>query len=164
MAKVFEDLVRLLAPILAFTTEEAWGHYKPGTSVHLELFPEEKTPDQEVLNRFEALQTLRGDVSQALEKAQRDGLIGKPLEATVHVTTDDPLILSAAEGEGIAEIEEFLILSNLSIVKGSKSVVIAKNESAKCERCWRHRDEVGSLAEHPTLCGRCTEAVESIRG
>ena len=164
MAKVFEDLVRLLAPILAFTTEEAWGHYKPGTSVHLELFPEETPPDQEVLNRFEALQTLRGDVSQALEKAQRDGLIGKPLEATVHVTTDDLLILSAAEGEGIAEIEEFLILSNLSIVKGPKSVVIAKNESAKCERCWRHRDEVGSLAEYPTLCGRCTEAVEAIRG
>ena len=164
MAKVFEDLVRLLAPILAFTAEEAWGHYKPGTSVHLELFPEEKNPDQEILKRFEALQTLRGDVSQALEKAQRDGLIGKPLEATVHVTTDDPLILLAAEGEGIAEIEEFLILSNLSIVKGSKSVVIGKNESAKCERCWRHRDEVGSLAEHPTLCGRCTEAVEAIRG
>ena len=164
MAKVFEDLVRLLAPILAFTTEEAWGHYKPGTSVHLELFPEENPPDQEVLNRFEALQTLRGDVSQALEKAQRDGLIGKPLEATVYVTTDDQLILSAAEGEGIAEIEEFLILSNLSIVKGPKSVVIAKNESAKCERCWRHRDEVGSLAEYPTLCGRCTEAVQAIRG
>ena len=98
MAKVFEDLVRLLAPILAFTAEEAWGHYKQGTSVHLELFPEEKTPDQEILKRFEALQTLRGDVSQALEKAQRDGLIGKPLEATVQVTTDDPLILSAAEG------------------------------------------------------------------
>ena len=164
MAKVFEDLVRLLAPILAFTAEEAWGHYEQGTSVHLELFPEEKTPDQEILKRFEALQTLRGDVSQALEKAQRDGLIGKPLEATVQVTTDDPLILSAAEGEGIAEIEEFLILSNLSIVKGSKSVVIGKNESAKCERCWRHRDEVGSLAEHPTLCGRCREAVEAIRG
>jgi len=163
MAKVFEDLVRLLAPILAFTAEEAWGHYKPGTSVHLELFPEEKTPDQEILKRFEALQTLRGDVSQALEKAQRDGLIGKPLEATVQVTTDDPLILSAAEGEGIAEIEEFLILSNLSIVKGSKSVVIGKNESAKCERCWRHRDEVGSHAGHSSLCGRCVEAVDSLR-
>lgn len=164
MAKVFEDLVRLLAPILAFTTEEAWGHYKLGTSVHLELFPEEKTPDQEVLNRFEALQTLRGDVSQALEKAQRDGLIGKPLEATVYVTTDDQLILSAAEGEGIAEIEEFLILSNLSIAKGAKGVTVGRTEAPKCERCWRHRDEVGSHAEHPTLCGRCTEAVQAIRG
>jgi len=160
MAKVFEDLVRLLAPILAFTAEEAWGHFRPGTSVHLELFPGEKAPDQQILARFEALLALRAEVSQALEKAQRDGIIAKPLEATVSVTTDAPVVLEAA-GEGIAPIEEFLILSNLSIGKGPKNIVIGKTESAKCERCWRHRDEVGSHAEHPTLCGRCTEAVSA---
>ena len=163
MAKVFADLVRLLAPILAFTAEEAWGHFRPGTSVHLELFPEEKAPDQEILTRFEALQALRADVAQALEKAQRDGVIAKPLESTVAATTDDPVILAAVggKGEGIAEIEEFLILSSLSIAKGAKKVVIGKTEAAKCERCWRHRDEVGSHAEHPTLCGRCVEAVSA---
>jgi len=159
MAKVFEDLVRLLAPILAFTAEEAWGHFRPGTSVHLEHFPEEKAPDQGILSRFEALQNLRADVAQALEKAQRDGVIAKPLEATVSVTTEDAEILAASEGSGLSEIEEFLILSNLSIAKGAKGVVIGKTEVAKCERCWRHRDEVGSHAEHPTLCGRCVEAV-----
>lgn len=159
MAKVFEDLVRLLAPILAFTAEEAWGHFRPGSSVHLELFPSEKSPDQEILSRFEALQSLRADVAQALEKAQRDGVIAKPLEATVAVTTDDPVILAAAEGGGLAEIEEFLILSNLSIAQGPKDVVIGRTEAAKCERCWRHREEVGSHAEHPTLCGRCVEAL-----
>jgi isoleucyl-tRNA synthetase len=159
MAKVFEDLVRLLAPILAFTAEEAWGHFRPGSSVHLELFPAEKSPDQEILSRFEALQSLRADVAQALEKAQRDGVIAKPLEATVAVTTDDPVILAAAEGGGLAEIEEFLILSNLSIAQGPKDVVIGRTEAAKCERCWRHREEVGSHAEHPTLCGRCVEAL-----
>ena len=163
MAKVFADLVRLLAPILAFTAEEAWGHFRPGTSVHLELFPEEKAPDQEILTRFEALQALRADVAQSLEKAQRDGVIAKPLESTVAATTDDPVILAAVggKGEGIAEIEEFLILSSLSIAKGAKKVVIGKTEAAKCERCWRHRDEVGSHAEHPTLCGRCVEAVSA---
>ena len=161
MARVFADLVRLLAPILAFTAEEAWGHYRPSTSVHLELFPEAAEPDQAVLARFEALLSLRAEVSQALEKAQRDGVIGKPLEASVNVTTEDPLVLELAAGGGIAEIEEFLILSNLSISKGAKSIVIGKTESGKCERCWRHRDEVGSHAEHPTLCGRCTEAVSA---
>jgi isoleucyl-tRNA synthetase len=160
MAKVFADLVRLLAPILAFTAEEAWGHFRPGSSVHLELFPEEKDPDQAILARFEALQALRADVAQALEKAQRDGVIAKPLEATVSVTTEDPLVLESVAG-GLAEIEEFLILSNLSIVMGPKNIVIGKTESAKCERCWRHRDEVGSHPEHPTLCGRCVEAVSA---
>ena len=161
MARVFEDLVRLLAPVLAFTAEEAWGYFRPGKSVHLELFPEEKAPDQEILTRFEALQALRGEVSQALEKAQRDGVIAKPLEATVAVTTDDPVVLAAVEGAGLAVIEEFLILSNLSIAKGAKGVAVGKTEAAKCERCWRHRDEVGSHAEHPSLCGRCSDAVES---
>ncbi len=161
MAKVFGDLVRLLAPILAFTAEEAWGHFRAEGSVHLELLPEELNPDQEILALFEALQSLRADVAQALEKAQRDGLIGKPLEATVTVTTDDPLILKVVESGGIPEIEEFLILSHLSISKGVKGIVIGKSDSAKCERCWRHREEVGSHEEHPTLCGRCVDAVGS---
>jgi len=159
MAKVFEDLVRLLAPILAFTAEEAWGHFRSGTSVHLELFPEEQSPDQQILARFEALLSLRADVSQALEKAQREGVIAKPLEATVVVTTEDPLVLEVARTGGLAEIEEFLILSNLSISKGPGNIVIGKTDSGKCERCWRHRDEVGSVADHPSLCGRCTGAV-----
>jgi len=159
MAKVFEDLVRLLAPILAFTAEEAWGHFRPGTSVHLEHFPEEKAPDQGILSRFEALQNLRADVAQALEKAQRDGVIAKPLEATVSVTTEDAEILAASEGSGLSEIEEFLILSNLSIAKGAKGVTVGRTEAPKCERCWRHRSEVGTHPEHPTLCGRCVEAV-----
>ena len=160
MAKVFGDLVRLLAPILAFTAEEAWGYLHPESSVHLELFPEVKEPDHEILARFESFQNLRAEVAQVLEKAQRDGVVGKPLEATVQVTTDDPVLLAAA-GEGVAEIEEFLILSNLSISKGVRGVVIGKTETEKCERCWRHRPEVGSHEEHPTLCGRCVEAVES---
>jgi len=161
MAKVFRDLVRLLAPILAFTAEEAWGHFRAEGSVHLELFPEELNPDQEILALFEALQSLRADVAQALEKAQRDGLIGKPLEATVTVTTDDPLIQKVVESGGIPEIEEFLILSHVSISKGVRGIVIGKSDAAKCERCWRHREEVGSHEEHPTLCGRCVDAVGS---
>ena len=171
MAKVFGDLVRLLAPILAFTAEEAWSHYRPGSSVHLELFPEEKASDREILARFESLLHLRGEVSQALEKAQRDGVIANPLEATVHVVTDDPVLLAAAR-ERLPEIEELLILSNFTITEGNKSssteksaaasITIGKTEAAKCERCWRHREEVGAHAEHPTLCGRCVEAVESL--
>ena len=111
-----------------------------------------------VLERLEGIAKHLDDV---LEKAQREGIIAKPLEATVSVTTEDPILLEAA-GEGIAEIEEFLILSNLTISKGPKNVVIGKTEAGKCERCWRHREEVGSHAEHSTLCGRCVEAVDNV--
>jgi isoleucyl-tRNA synthetase len=158
MAKVFGDLVRLLAPILVFTADEAWGHQNPGSSVHLELFPEEKTPDAEILARFEVLQDLRNEVAQVLEKAQRDGIVGKALEASVLVSTEETALLAAAMEAG-AEIEEFLILSNLTIIQGERGISVTKTESEKCERCWRHRPEVGSHAEHPTLCGRCVDAV-----
>jgi len=160
MAKVFGDLVRLLAPILVFTADEAWGHQNPGSSVHLELFPEEKTPDAGILAQFEVLQDLRNEVAQVLEKAQRDGIVGKALEASVLVSTEEPSLLAAAK-EGGAEIEEFLILSNLKIVQGERGISVAKTESEKCERCWRHRPDVGSHAEHPTLCGRCVDALVS---
>jgi isoleucyl-tRNA synthetase len=161
MAEVLDLLLRLLAPILVFTAEEAWSHYRPGNSVHLTLFPEEKTPDSEVLRRFEALLALRAEVSQALEKAQREGVIANPLEAVILVTTEDSGVLLAAT-EGIAEVEEFFVLSNLTILKGTSHISVRKTTAAKCERCWRHREEVGSHAEHPTLCARCVDAVEAV--
>jgi isoleucyl-tRNA synthetase len=161
MAKVFEDLVRLLAPILVFTSEEAWGHFRPESSVHLELFPEEKDPDRHILSRFEKLLALRSEVSQALEKAQREGIISNPLEAKVSVCTDDTFLLTEAR-EGINEIEELFILSDLTISSGPKDIVIGKSDAAKCERCWRHRQEVGTYSDHPTLCGRCLKAVEGM--
>jgi isoleucyl-tRNA synthetase len=160
MARVFEDLVKLLAPILVFTAEEAWGHFRPGTSVHREHFPEEKVYDQGILDRFEELFLLKSNISQMLEKAQRDGVVGNPLEATLSVSTEQSSILAAAE-EGIAEIEELFILSNLTISKGAMQITIAKTEAAKCERCWRHREDVGSHVSNLTLCGRCADAEES---
>ena len=69
-------------------------------------------------------------------------------------------MLEAAAGAGLAEIEEFLILSNLSVSKGAKEISVAKVSSEKCERCWHWETEVGANAEHPTLCPRCVEAVK----
>ena len=160
MARVFETLVRLLAPILVFTTEEAWSHYRPGNSVHLELFPEAVAVDEKLMAQYEKIFALRGQVSQALEKAQRDGVIANPLEARVTVTTNDQELLQAASSPtALAEIEEIFILSHLEIISGAENILITKNDHAKCERCWRHREDVGKNEEHPTLCGRCLAAV-----
>ena len=160
MAHVFETLVRLLAPILVFTTEEAWGYYRPGTSIHCELFPESSRVNEELLQRYEKLFALRGQISQALEKAQRDGVIANPLEAMVTVTSMDPEILkSATTPEVLAEVEELFILSHLEIQEGPENIEIQKQTAEKCERCWRHRKDVGCHEEHPTLCGRCLSVV-----
>lgn len=163
MARVFETLTRLMAPILVFTCEEAWGYYRPGSSVHLELFPETAPVDEELLERYEKLFALRGHISQALEKAQRDGLLANPLEARVFVTTQDLQILkSVATPEALAEVEELFILSHLEVKEGPEDIRIEKQVAEKCERCWRHREDVGHHEVHPTLCGRCQDVVSSV--
>lgn len=161
MRLVFDALCRLLAPILAFTAEEAWGHFAPDSSVHLELFPEAETfpEDKQALELMTEILRVRSLVTQAIEQSQKAGVLGGALEARVSLTLPPgPLAHFAAERP--AELEEILILSELEILEGVEaSVSIAKTPSARCERCWRHRPDVGSHEDHPGLCGRCHDAV-----
>ncbi|MBX9742262.1 MAG: isoleucine--tRNA ligase [Chthoniobacterales bacterium] len=160
MARIFETIVKLLAPILVFTSEEAWSYFRPGSSVHLELFPEAAPVATSLLEHYEKLFALRAQVSQALEQAQRDSVIANPLEAIVRVTTPDhDLVKNVATPEQLAEVEELFILSHLEIVEGPEKIVIEKNAAEKCERCWRHREDVGIHSEHSTLCARCAEVI-----
>jgi isoleucyl-tRNA synthetase len=74
------------------------------------------------------------------------------------------LTLPAEEAAGVEafreELEEFLILSELVLETGDEpGVQVTRTAHEKCERCWRHREDVGTQAEHPGLCGRCAEAV-----
>jgi len=163
MHKVLDSLIRLLAPILAFTAEEAWGYFQKGSSVHLQLFPK---PDPawtnpDAVRQMDRLLELRGLISQTVEKIQKAGEIGSALEAKISLTVpaSDLPLLDPLSGE----LEELFILSDLTVVAGGEAGVTATKTSAvRCERCWRHRDEVGSSAAHPTLCARCEEAVAAI--
>jgi isoleucyl-tRNA synthetase len=159
MHEILSSLTRLLAPILAFTAEEAWGYFQPGTSVHMQLFPEKRTPDTDALAAGDRLLQIRGLVSQALEKARAEKVITNNLEATVTLHLAD-----ANERERwssrLSELEEFLILSELKLETGENDAAVASKTSApKCERCWRHRISVGQNPAHPTLCDRCAEAI-----
>jgi len=61
------------------------------------------------------------------------------------------------------ELEEIFILSDLEIISDeTASADVTKTPAARCERCWRHRPEVGSSAAHPTLCLRCEQALPAI--
>ncbi|MFA7235096.1 MAG: isoleucine--tRNA ligase [Terrimicrobiaceae bacterium] len=160
MRKVLDTLTRLLAPILAFTAEEAWGYFQKDSSVHLQLFP---NPDPawtnpEAIRDMNRLIEIRARISQTVEKIQKAGGIGSALEADVLLTvapSDLPLLESLR-----AELEELFILSNLTVVSGDEAGVTAtKTSTLRCERCWRHREDVGACLSHQTLCSRCAEAV-----
>jgi isoleucyl-tRNA synthetase len=161
--KAFDALVRLIAPILAFTAEEAWSFFGKSTSVHLERLPDPDPSqvDTAALDVADALLAARSLVAQSIEIARQQKLIGNALEAHV--------VLSLPPGHRIhqlhlSDIEEFLILSHLDLVAtdGQSNAVVTKTPYPRCERCWRHKPTVGIQPDHPTLCDRCAEAVSGL--
>jgi isoleucyl-tRNA synthetase len=161
MLRVFEGVCRLLAPILAFTADEAWNYLHPEGSVHLEVFPE---ADLSAVNpvaeeRFEKWLQLRSVVSQALEPARQHKIIGNALEATVEVEVSDEVLWSGIEGWEM-EVEEALILSSVRFRRGNSTTAqVEKNGDSRCARCWRHKPSVGRSALHSDLCERCENVI-----
>jgi isoleucyl-tRNA synthetase len=168
MHEIFGALCHLLAPILAFTAEEAWRHFGAGASVHLQEFP---LPSQRSARRPEAgategygeatgqvneLLKLRAVIGQAIEQARQDKLIGNSLEAAVVLKSSSDVTIKIDK----EELLEFFIISDLVIEKASEtSATVTKTSYQKCARCWRHRSTVGASKEHPDLCDRCESVV-----
>jgi isoleucyl-tRNA synthetase len=157
-------LCEMLAPILAFTADEAW-EYVPGTtldSVH------QLTWQPLVLGRLEAERTawkqlfeLRELALPELEKARQAKAIGKALEAKLTFAGSSPAL--AAGGAHLDALRELLNVSQLEIRPGGEAVVVSVSKAAgeKCERCWHWETDVGVHAEHPTICARCVKAVQA---
>ena len=156
MHEIFSALCQLLAPVIAFTAEEAWRHSSAGSSVHLEEFPKTQNRGDKASMQVADLLRLRGVIGQAIEKARQEKLIGNALEAAV-VLRSDSNVTSELSKE---ELEEFFILSDLKIEQVKEaSATVAKTPYQKCARCWRHRPAVGKSKTHLDLCDRCETVV-----
>jgi isoleucyl-tRNA synthetase len=161
MRRVFDALARLLAPVLAFTADEAWEHSGMEKSVHIEVFPQEESEFRDgnlerIVNEW---LDLRGVIAQSIEAARQQKLIGNALEATVTVEIADEQ-LHASAAQRATELEEFFILSEVNVVKGSETkATVAKNPHPRCGRCWRHKLTVGYDPTHPELCDRCASVM-----
>ncbi|MDH3692830.1 MAG: isoleucine--tRNA ligase, partial [Gammaproteobacteria bacterium] len=171
MYHIAEALVRWLAPILSFTAEEIWESM-PGErseSVFLATWYDIPHPGQATAIEWELLLAVREGVTRELERLRQDKVIGGALDArvTVYCTGD---VLDALQAVG-DELRFVLITSvaevsnvdrrpesatDLQLESGDHYYVeVAPEDSDKCERCWHRREDVGSISEHPTLCGRC---------
>ncbi len=172
---IFTALARLTAPILSFTTEEAWRHL-PGAraeSVHLERFPEVPLPwlDDTLKREWDRLLEVRREVAKALELARARKLIGSGLDASVRVASapeDVPALLGAKQ----SVLSTLFIVSRVDLEPGRVGAVHYESQEIpglvidvdrapgdKCERCWMRRPTVGASAEHPGLCDRCVAVV-----
>jgi isoleucyl-tRNA synthetase len=159
MHEVFDVLCRLLAPIIAFTAEEAWCHSEAGGSVHLEEFPQLQDRHNEASAQVAELLRLRSVIGQAIERARQEKLIGNTLEARVVLNSNSDV----TEKIDKEELEEFFIVSDLTIHQAKEaSVSVTKTPYKKCARCWRHRPTVGTGKAHPDLCDRCESVVTAM--
>jgi isoleucyl-tRNA synthetase len=165
---VAECMVRWLAPILSFTTEEAW-RYLPGARAesvfHATWHEVPAVPPASI--DWTAFMELRTDVTRELEKLRDTGAIGAPLDARIEV------YCRAGEYRRFAALAgelRFLLITSEArvheVVETPAGAVPAANlpgvwlaaaadTDPKCVRCWQRRPDVGSHAAHPELCGRC---------
>jgi isoleucyl-tRNA synthetase len=169
-----------MAPVLSFTAEEVWSYLpeaeREAESIHLTPFPMEDPAwvDETLAERWDRLLTLRGEVTKALERARQAQVIGHPLDARVRLLAPEKWGALLQSYEPL--LPALFIVSQASRTdrpegrEGFASEVIPglriwvdKAAGEKCERCWNYREEVGQSANHPTLCGRCEQAVAEIR-
>jgi len=165
--------VRWIAPILSFTADEMWRHMPPApgdaqradnvlfTTWYDGLSPLGEDAALSVAD-FERLLALREQVSKLLEPMRANGAIGAALEAEI------TLRCGVADQNWLAPMVEelrFLLISgdvNLLADDNAHEIetTAAPTQKTKCIRCWHHRADVGVVAAHPQLCGRCVSNVE----
>ncbi len=172
MYRILDSLVRLLAPILAFTSEEIWSFMPHKAEDNSEFILLNDMPsvdpalcDAELEARWEKLLAIRGDVAKSLEEARTAKVIGHSLGADVTIYADGELydlLLSNSDNLATYFITSAASVQALSDAPADAaegetgvkvSVSVAKGE--KCERCWMFSESVGQDSTHPTLCSRC---------
>ena len=161
--RLVTSLCKMLAPILAFTADEAWGFLttNAGISVHEgEWKREGLSLDPDEIGKWGWLMQWRETLLLELEKARQAKAIGKALDAKIEIVI--PQVQN--QYSDCELLRELVNVSYLKIKVGEPaSSSVSKADGQKCERCWHWETDVGSHPEHPTICGRCIEAVKQFR-
>jgi isoleucyl-tRNA synthetase len=169
MWKITEALVRLVAPILSFTSDEVWGYLprlegRP-SSVHIACFPK---PEElagkntiSLLADWQQLLAVRDETLKVLEEARKDKRIGKALEASVEIAAPAELLGLLKRYE--PSLKEVFNVSQVYLKEASELKAIAlPAEGEKCDRCWNYRTDVSAYGAWPNVCGRCRESLKEM--
>ncbi|MCD7111087.1 isoleucine--tRNA ligase [Rhizobium sp. DKSPLA3] len=173
--RIFECLVTWLAPMLPFTTEEAWLSLKPdAVSIHLEQFPDlpAEWRNEAVAEQWRVIRDIRRVVTGALEVERREKRIGASLEAAPVVYIADATTAEALDGEDFAEI---CITSAIDIIvgkgpenafrlegEGKVSVEPRLAKGRKCARSWKVTTDVGADPAYPDVTARDAAALREL--
>jgi len=157
-------LLRLMAPMLSFTAEEAWAVFAPEAQEQSgTIFTETYhalpfvAGSDALLERWSALRAVRAEVTRHLEDVRVTGAIGSSLQAEVEIRASGArhaLLTSLGD-----DLRFVLITSAASVSEvpdaSAEAVLVTPSPHVKCGRCWHWRADVGCDASQPDICGRC---------
>jgi isoleucyl-tRNA synthetase len=160
---ITHSLVRLMAPMLSFTSEEVWAVLsgKEDASVfEQQWYALPKLPaadDPGLAEKWSVICAWRARVNKQLEEARAAGLIGSALAGEVDIYA------AGEDYEQLARLGNdlrFVMITSRATVRqvaseAEQGVEVSASLHEKCERCWHYRDDVGSDPAHPKICGRC---------
>ena len=168
--RLVTGLCQMLAPILAFTADEAWEFIpgKPTGSVHESEFKPSQfsvLQGNDIRERWQPifdwklLFEKRALLLTHLETERKAKIIGKSLDAKIQLHESDPLL----KQDVINEFRELVNVSQIEVTKDRDAKLVVHADGQKCERCWHWETDIGQNAAHPTICGRCVEAVMQLK-
>ncbi len=163
---ITQSLLRVMAPTLSFTAEEAWAIFagKDAFAASDEtIFTQtyyalpEVADAQALLGKYAQLREIRAEVTKQMEEVRITGTIGSSLQAEITIkASGDKFALLSGMGD---DLKFVLITSQAGVLEVASAeeegVVVTPSAHEKCERCWHYRADVGTHAEHAGLCGRC---------
>lgn len=157
---ITKSFLRLMAPILSFTAEEAFAIFSPNEvgSIFAETFeplPEVKGADA-LLAKWARIRAVRADLQKTIEEQREKNALGSSLQANARIEAAGELYDDLASlGD---ELRFVMIVSAVELAKSADAethLMVSVSTEQKCARCWHYVPGVGSNAEHPTLCPRC---------
>ena len=172
---ILDGMTRLIAPILAFTSDEIWHAMRHAQGVNAEsvLFndmPSDNAAfalDAAARERWAKLVSLRDAVNKALENARNAGVFKKAqdTDVTLSVSESDAAFLAGVDLASLCIVSKVTVTTGA--VEGEKSedclipctIAVALDESPKCPRCWNHSEHIGADGHHNQLCDRCAAVV-----
>ncbi len=163
MYDVLNIIVKLISPVLCFTSEEIWSYMNHDSnnnepSVLLTEMPkvDDKYNDEQLVAKWDRIYEIRESILVDIEKARAEKTVGHPLDAMITITT------KGNDYEFMKDLEEvlemILIVSKVKIEEGEeKKVVVEKAPGYKCARCWKYDEDIGRDKHNPDICPRCIE-------
>ena len=152
--RITHAMLRLMAPFLSFTAEEAWQAYGSSESIFMETYSDLGTPNEALLAKWTRIREIRDQVNKDIETLRADGKVGASLQASVNlqVGPKDHLLLASLGND----LKFVFITSAIILETGSEMLAkVSVSQDTKCERCWHYAPDMGVNPAHSTLCGRC---------